>query len=269
MLDALLAQGRDYIMISNVDNLGATLDLAILFHVVSKSLEFAMEVTPRTRSDVQGGTLAELGGRARLVELAQVPRAHASRFASLKEFCWWNTNTLWVSIRAVKAAVAANRIAPPVLVHERALRHGGRALELGTAAGAAIEAFDGAVAIAVPRERFLPVKSTADLLAIQSSLFSVVRGALVLNAARVGPPPLIKLGPEFASVKEFLRRIPSPPDLLRCEHLTISGDVTLGEGVAIAGTVVIVAADGARIDVPPGSRLEDNVVTGALRVLAH
>ena len=157
-----------------------------------------------------------------------------------------------------------------MLVHERALRHGGRALELGTAAGAAIEAFDGAVAVAVPRARFLPVKSTADLLAIQSSLFSVVRGALVLNPARdIGPPPVIKLGPEFASVKEFLRRIPSPPDLLRCEHLTISGDVTLGEGVVIAGAVVIVAADGARIDIPAGSRLEDNVVTGALRVLAH
>ena len=42
-------------------------------------------------------------------------------------------------------------------------------LELETAAGAAIEFFDRAVGILVPRSRFLPVKSTADLLAVQST----------------------------------------------------------------------------------------------------
>ena len=124
--------------------------------------------------------------------------------------------------------------------------------------------------IVVSRARFLPCKSTADLLAVQSNLYSAVRGALVLNPARdVGPPPVIKLSAEFASVESYTRRVPSPPDLLRCEHLTISGDVHLGEGVKIVGTVIIVAAEGSRIDVPAGACFTDNVVTGALRVLAH
>ena len=35
------------------------------------------------------------------------------------------------------------------------------------------------------------------------------------------------------------------------------------------GTVIIVANEGSRIDIPDGSELEDSVVTGSLRILEH
>lgn len=57
LLEELIAQGREYIFVSNIDNLGATVDLNILHHLVSqpngKRCEFIMEVTDKTRADVK------------------------------------------------------------------------------------------------------------------------------------------------------------------------------------------------------------------------
>lgn len=50
-------QGREYCFISNIDNLGATVDIKILKSLLSKRpeppLEFVMEVTDKTRADVK------------------------------------------------------------------------------------------------------------------------------------------------------------------------------------------------------------------------
>jgi UTP--glucose-1-phosphate uridylyltransferase len=51
--------------------------------------------------------------------------------------------------------------------------------------------------------------------------------------------------------------------------LTVSGDVTFGSNVALAGTVIIVANHGSRIDIPDGAVLENKVVSGNLRILDH
>lgn len=178
VLDVLLAQGRELVFISNVDNLGATVDLSILYHLISKDVDFCMEVTDKTRGDIQGGTLVEYtevtttaasgsnsgssGGNSsaaggsgsgsspastattvvskkpRLVELSQVPREHEQSFKSLKTFTCFNTNNLWANLRAIKELVASNSIQPPVVVNERTFKGGSHILELETAAGAAI-----------------------------------------------------------------------------------------------------------------------------------
>ncbi|XP_016139986.1 UTP--glucose-1-phosphate uridylyltransferase-like [Sinocyclocheilus grahami] len=57
LLDKLIAEGKEYIFVSNIDNLGATVDLHILNHLMSqpsdKRCEFVMEVTDKTRADVK------------------------------------------------------------------------------------------------------------------------------------------------------------------------------------------------------------------------
>lgn len=59
LLDKLIAEGKEYIFVSNIDNLGATVDLHILNHLMSqpsdKRCEFVMEVTDKTRADVKVG----------------------------------------------------------------------------------------------------------------------------------------------------------------------------------------------------------------------
>ena len=111
-------------MRAQVDNLNAAIDLRILYHVVTKNINFAMEVTTRTRQDVQGGTLVGYEGKYRLLEASQVLDEHLDAFKSLKNFPLWVTNNLWVSLKEIKAALAAGTIQPPVIVTERVIRGG-------------------------------------------------------------------------------------------------------------------------------------------------
>lgn len=58
LLDKFLKEGRQYCFLSNVDNLGATVDLNILNMLMNPSNgtsqpEFVMEVTDKTRADVK------------------------------------------------------------------------------------------------------------------------------------------------------------------------------------------------------------------------
>lgn len=79
-LDRLLAEGKEYLFIANVDNLGATVDAKILKHFVDSETEFIMEVTDKTKADIKGGTLIEYQNSIRLLEIAQVPSAHVILF---------------------------------------------------------------------------------------------------------------------------------------------------------------------------------------------
>merc|ERR1719445_297298 len=71
LLDKYISQGKKYCFISNIDNLGATVDLSILNEVINQKREFCMEVTDKTRADVKGGTLIQYEGKLRLLEAAQ------------------------------------------------------------------------------------------------------------------------------------------------------------------------------------------------------
>ena len=62
--------------------------------------------------------------------------------------------------------------------------------------------------------------------------------------------PLVKLGDEFKNVGDFLKRFASIPDILELDHLTVSGNVTFGRGVALNGTLIIIANHGDRIEIP-------------------
>ena len=102
LLNDLLAQGKDILFISNIDNLGATVDTNILEYMLQENIHFVMEVTDKTRNDIKGGTLIEYDGQIRLLEIAQVPPEHIKDFASVKKFKIFNTNNIWVNLRALR-----------------------------------------------------------------------------------------------------------------------------------------------------------------------
>lgn len=54
------------------------------------------------KNDLQGGTLIEYEGKLRLLEIAQVPKAHVDEFKSVSKFKIFNTNNLWISLAAIK-----------------------------------------------------------------------------------------------------------------------------------------------------------------------
>jgi len=219
-----------------------------------------MEVTNKTRADIKGGTLVNYEGSMRLLELAQVPAEHVEDFKSVSKFKIFNTNNLWVSLSAIKRVIQQKELNLEIIVNPKTMDSGDKVIQLETAVGAAIKHFQNAHGINVPRSRFLPVKGTSDLFLVQSDLYSLSHGQLIMNPKRPFPTvPLVKLGKEFTKVNDYLQRFSSTPRILELDHLTITGDVTIGSGVSFKGTVIIVANHGSRIDIPAGSILEVSV----------
>ncbi|XP_051158501.1 UTP--glucose-1-phosphate uridylyltransferase isoform X2 [Leptopilina boulardi] len=275
LLDKFIQQGRDYCFISNIDNLGATVDLNILNFFIKKdktdNVEFLMEVTDKTRADVKGGTLILYENKLRLLEIAQVPKDHVDEFKSIKKFKYFNTNNLWVKLTAIDRVLNSTDMNLEIIVNEKTSDTGLNFIQLETAVGAAMKSFGGSLGIRVPRSRFLPVKKTSDLLLVMSNLYALNNGSLVMSPKRMFPTtPFIKLGDNhFSKVHQFLTRFATVPDILELDHLTVSGDVTFGKGVSLRGTVIIIANHGDRIDLPSGTILENKIVSGNLRILDH
>ncbi|KAG5831100.1 hypothetical protein ANANG_G00300270 [Anguilla anguilla] len=235
-----------------------------------KRCQFIMEVTDKTRADVKGGTLIQYDGKLRLLEIAQVPKAHVDEFKSVTKFKIFNTNNLWVSLQAIKRLQEQNAMDMEIILNPKTIDGGLNVIQLETAVGAAIKSFDNALGINVPRSRFLPVKTTSDLLLVMSNLYSLEAGSLTMSKKREFPTtPHVKLGSSFTKVQEYLTRFESIPDMLELDHLTVSGDVTFGKHVSLKGTVIIIANHGDRIDIPAGAVLENKIVSGNLRILDH
>ncbi|KAJ6813017.1 UTP--glucose-1-phosphate uridylyltransferase [Iris pallida] len=259
-LDALLSKGKEYVFVANSDNLGAIVDLKILNHLINNQNEYCMEVTPKTLADVKGGTLISYEGRVQLLEIAQVPDQHVNEFKSIEKFKIFNTNNLWLNLKAVKRLVEADALKMEIIPNPKEVE-GVKVLQLETAAGAAIRFFDHAIGINVPRSRFLPVKATSDLLLVQSDLYTLVDGFVIRNKERTNPAnPSIELGPEFKKVGNFLTRFKSIPSIVELDSLKVSGDVWFGSSIVLKGNVSITAKPGTKLEIPDGAVLENKVI---------
>lgn len=269
LVDTLLSQGKEYIFVSNVDNLGATVDLNILKNIVDGDVEYCMELTNKTRADIKGGTIISYDGKVSLLEVAQVPSKYMEEFKSVSKFKVFNTNNIWVSLRGIKRVMQSREMKLDIIVNNKEVA-GTKVIQLETAIGAAIAYFNNACGVNVPRTRFLPVKATSDLMLIQSNMYTLKSGCLVMNPSRqFATTPVIKLGTEFKKVGQYLERFASIPDVLELDHLTVSGDVSFGANTALKGTVIVVANPGNKIMIPAGSVIENKVVVGSLHVIPH
>jgi UTP--glucose-1-phosphate uridylyltransferase len=158
----------------------------ILNHLVENENEYCMEVTPKTLADVKGGTLISYEDRVQLLEIAQVADEHVSEFKSITKFKIFNTNNLWVSLKAIKRLVEADTLQMEIIPNPKEV-DGVKILQLETAAGAAIRFFDHAIGVNVPRSRFLPVKATSDLLLVQVSALCTWAWAHLLEVQAAMP----------------------------------------------------------------------------------
>jgi UTP--glucose-1-phosphate uridylyltransferase len=249
MLEALLERGYEYAFVSNADNLGAVLEPRILAWFAREGPPFVMEAAERTESDRKGGHLAARpGGGLVLREIAQTPAEDEESFQDVRRHRFFNCNTLWVNLRAL-AEVLDERggvLGLPMIVNRKTVDpadlESPRVIQLETAMGAAIDVLDGAAAVRVPRRRFVPVKTTNDLLALRSDAYVLSEGSRVeLVPERAGQPPLIDLDTDFFKLlADFEARFPAgPPSLIGCDRLVVIGDVTFGRDVLVRGTVTL------------------------------
>ncbi len=68
---------------------------------------------------VQGGTLIQYDGKLRLLEIAQVPKAHVDEFKSVTKFKIFNTNNLWISLSAIKRLQEQNAMDMEIIVNSK------------------------------------------------------------------------------------------------------------------------------------------------------
>jgi UTP--glucose-1-phosphate uridylyltransferase len=267
-LDALLERGVRYAMISNSDNLGATLDPRIAAFVAASELQFLMEVVEGTEADRKGGHIARRRADGRLVlrETAQIPPGDEESFRDYRHWRYYNTNNLWVDLRALATLLDEREglLELPLIVNRKTVDprdpRSTPVLQLESAMGAAIGLFDGAALLRVPRTRFAPVKTTDDLLVLRSDAYRVGEGAAVEPASeRAGRGlPYVELDPRFYKLMDaFEARFPDgAPSLVDAERLVVHGDVTFGAGVVVRGAVEVSAPEGERLRVEDGRVLE-------------
>jgi len=236
LLDQLLKEGYRYLFVSNSDNLGATLDPGLLAWFAESNQPFVMEVTTRTAADRKGGHLARRASDDRLLlrESAQCPDADMDSFQDIELHSYFNTNNLWLRLDYLAEALQANGglLPLPVIKNKKTVdprdKKSPAVFQLETAMGAAIECFEGAGAVVVPRTRFAPVKTTADLLALRSDAYVISEdGRAELAPERKGVPPEILLdGDHFKLVDQLdAALVDGVPSLIGCRRLEVRGPV--------------------------------------------
>ncbi|SPT52368.1 UTP--glucose-1-phosphate uridylyltransferase [Actinomyces bovis] len=262
VLEALLERGYRYAMTSNSDNLGAAPSARIAGWFAASGAPYAPEMCRRTPADVKGGHLAvrKADGRIILRDTAQTPPDQMHYFTDQFRHPFFHTNNLWFDLQVLRDTLAARKgiLGLPLIKNTKTVDPADATstpvIQLETAMGAAVEAFAGATAVEVPRSRFLPVKTTNDLLLVRSDVYAVDEDGLLQMVSEQACT--VKLDPKhYKKIKDFEARFPAGVPSLRGAHtFTVEGDWTFGADVVATGDAKLSAA-GAPGTIPDGTQL--------------
>ncbi len=262
VLDALLDAGFRYACSSNADNLGAAPDARIAGWFAASGAPYAAELCRRTAADRKGGHLAvrKADGRLILRDTAQTAPEEMDFFTDTEHHPYFHTNNLWFDLRVLRDTLVERGgvLGLPLIRNEKHVDPSDKAspavVQLECALGAAIEVFEGATAIVAPRSRFLPVKTTNDLLLLRSDAYTLHDDDTLELAVEAAP--LVELDPaHFQTITAFDAHFPAgAPSLREATRLTVVGDITFGAGVSVHGECTLeqtggpgVVEDGARL----------------------
>jgi len=263
VLDQLLEEGIKYAFISNSDNLGANMDLSILGYFAEQDVSFMMEVADRTAADRKGGHLAEsVNGRLLLRESAQCHTDDVDSFQDITKYKYFNTNNLWIRLDRLKQHLDENNgiFDLPLIQNRKNIDPrdltSPKVIQMETAMGSAIASFTDSIAIRIPKSRFVPIKTTSELLGLWSNAFVLDEKHLVsINPKRHLSYIIVSLDGQFYNkIDDLQARFPEgAPDLLECQKLTIIGDVKFGANVKLIGEVVINNDSGKQVYIKAGT----------------
>lgn len=240
-LERLLDAGYRYASVSNSDNLGASPDARIAGWFASTGAPFAAEVARRTPADRKGGHLVVRAADGRIVlrETAQTLPEDADAAADIETHPFFNTNNLWLDLRALADELerTGGVLDLPLIRNDKTVdptdSSSTPVVQIESAMGAAIEVFDGAVVLEVDRSRFLPVKTTNDLLVLRSDVY---RSTEDHRLEAVVDAPFVDLDPKhYKTIGKFDERIPVAPSLAGASALRVQGDWTFGRDVVVTG----------------------------------
>jgi UTP--glucose-1-phosphate uridylyltransferase len=229
--------------VSNSDNLGAAPDATIAGWFAASGAPYAAEVCRRTAADRKGGHLAirKSDGRLILRDTAQTAPDEMHYFTDEHRHPFFHCNNLWFDLAAVSKVLKERKavLGLPLIKNVKnvdpADPSSPEVVQIESAMGAAIEVFAGATAIGVGRERFLPVKTTNDLMLLRSDVYDVTPDGRLDRVA--DPAPLIDLDPRYyKTISKFDSHFPEGvPSLREADSLAVEGDWTFERDVTVTG----------------------------------
>ncbi|MFZ4735925.1 MAG: UTP--glucose-1-phosphate uridylyltransferase [Bradymonadia bacterium] len=154
LLEQFIEGGGQTLLMSNVDNVPATLDLELLGRHLRADTDLSVELVDKRPGDT-GGAPARVDGRAQIVESFRLPEGFDTTRLPV-----FNTNTLWIRAQALQNTVPLTWFAVEKRVDDQAIVQFERLV-------GELSAHVGTHWLRVPREgrrtRFVPVKHPDDL----------------------------------------------------------------------------------------------------------
>jgi UTP--glucose-1-phosphate uridylyltransferase len=261
LLDQLLEAGYERVFVSNSDNLGAVPDARVAGWFATSGAPFAIEAVRRSPSDRKGGHFArrKSDGRIVLRETAQTLPEDREALADLDRHRFASTNNVWIDLKAIAETLDARDgiLGLPLIRNEKTVDPSDpstpKVIQVETAMGAAIELFEDSRLIEVGRDRFVPVKTTNDLLVLRSDVYDI-GSDFVLDQVSVGLPFVDLDGEVYKVVGEFDKRFPEgAPSMRKATSLTVDCDFTFGAHVQVVGDVELSTSSAKRV--PPDTVL--------------
>ncbi|VEI14010.1 UTP--glucose-1-phosphate uridylyltransferase [Trueperella bialowiezensis] len=246
ILDDLLAAGYRNLMTSNSDNLGAYPSGRLAAWFEESGSQCSLEVCERSPADRKGGHLAVRNddGRVILRDRAQTSADDMAHFTDIDRHPYFNTNNMWFNIEALRDLLrtTGGLVDLPVIRNHQTVDptdpNSPQVIQIECAMGAIVEKFEHAKPIVVGRERFIPVKTTNDLMVIRSDLFTMDERSRLHQVGK--KIPYVDLDPRFYKfIADFDRRVRHVPSLLESESLVVRGEWFF-DGGHVSGQVELV-----------------------------
>lgn len=259
LLDTLSAAGYKRLFISNSDNLGAVPSPRLAGWFAGSGAPFAIEAVRRTPSDRKGGHFAHRRTDHRIVlrETAQTLPEDKDALADLDRHRFMSTNNIWIDLAALRHELDRRDgiLGLPLIRNVKTVDPSDpsspEVIQVESAMGAAIEIFEGAQTIEVGRDRYVPVKTTNDLLVLRSDVYDIGADFVLDQAADM--VPFIDLDGVYKLVGDFDKRFKSgAPSLRKATSLVVNGDWDFGADVTVVGAATL---EGERGRVEAGSVL--------------
>ncbi|ROR73671.1 UTP--glucose-1-phosphate uridylyltransferase [Bogoriella caseilytica] len=267
VIKKLLAAGFRYASVSNSDNLGAAPDGALAAWFAASGAPYAAEMSPKTPADVKGGQLVVRKADGRIIqrETAQTHPDDMATSLDPQRHRYFHTNNLWFNLEALDAELerTGGVLELPLIRNVKTVdptdATSPEVIQIESAMGAAVAVFPGAEVIEVGRERFLPVKTTNDLLLLRSDVYELTDSGRLRATV---PAPLVSLSKAYKTIGAFDARFPAgAPSLREATSLTVEGDWTFGSGVSATGEAHLPATT-EPATVPDGAQLTATGVQG-------
>ena len=175
-----------------------------------------------------------------LRETAQTAKADREALGDLDRHKYCSTNNLWFDLERMRHEIQRRDgiLGLPMIRNQKNVDPSDpsspEVIQIETAMGAAIEVFADSRTIEVGRDRFVPVKTTNDLLVLRSDAYDLGTDFVLDQVS--DSLPFIDLDEHYKVVEDFDKRFPTGvPSLKDAESLVVTGDWTFGKGVRVQG----------------------------------